>query len=208
MTFAEDARTSAIGLNTNYVDDDRFYIQIEDPELFSDRESLKKMVNRWRARFPLLETWRLGSARHSYGHSLLFFLNTRHSDIDEFSETCLVDEDGAFNAPEPSAQDVPFPLAEGFHPVGGFTGGIYAISPVAGAYLSEFSFHYLALFLLSSLVRYRPQIWMQAISRSVTSDTPADDRALSLIERFLDLNVSEIPKMVVTVLNPYEDLYQ
>lgn len=54
-------------------------------------------------------------------------------------------------------------------------------------------------------MRYRPQIWTHAISRSVVSGEPADDKALSLIERFLDLNRAVIPEMVVTVLNPYED---
>jgi hypothetical protein len=207
MTFAEEARTCLIGLNSDYRDNNRFCVQIEDSELFSDRDSLKQMVNRWRGRFPFLEAWRLDSAEHSQGHSLLMLRNTRHSDIDEFSETYLEQGTGIFKAPEPSDQDEPFSLAEGFHPVGGFTGGIYPMSPVAGSYLSEFSFHYLALFLLSSLVRYRPHIWMHAISRSVMSDTPADDRALSLVERFLDINVSAIPEMVVTVLNPHEDFY-
>jgi hypothetical protein len=78
---------------------------------------------------------------------------------------------------------------------------------VSGQYVSEFSLHYMALFLLSSLVRYRPQTWMHAISRSVVADMPADDQSLSLIERFLDINSSEIPDMVVSVLNPHEDRY-
>jgi len=34
---------------------------------------------------------------------------------------------------------------------------------------------------------------------------PADDKALSLIEHFLDLNAMEVPDMVVKVLNPHED---
>jgi hypothetical protein len=66
---------------------------------------------------------------------------------------------------------------------------------------------YLALFLLSSLMRYRPQTWTHAISRSVVPGVPADDRALSLIERFLDLNQAEIPGVVVQILNPNEDAF-
>ena len=66
---------------------------------------------------------------------------------------------------------------------------------------------YIALFLLSSLVRYRPQTWVHALSRSVISETPCDDQALSLIERFFDLDSSAIPEMVVTILNPHEDRF-
>jgi hypothetical protein len=87
------------------------------------------------------------------------------------------------------------------------SGGSHLISPVQGTNFSEFSLQYLALFLLSSLVRYRPQIGTHSISRSVIEDKPAVDRTLSLIENFLDLNRSAIPELVVGVLNPGEDFY-
>src|SRR5467141_1959121 len=63
----------------------------------------------------------------------------------------------------------PFSLKDGFCPVaGGYSGpDICAIAPVGDLYFSEFSMQYLALFLLSSLMRYRPQTWTHAISRSV-----------------------------------------
>jgi YaaC-like Protein len=67
--------------------------------------------------------------------------------------------------------------------------------------LSEFSIQYLALFLLSSLVRYRPQTWTEAISGSVVSGETADDKSLSLIERFLEVNRGSIPELVVKLLN-------
>jgi YaaC-like Protein len=108
---------------------------------------------------------------------------------------------GSFDASaETSNREVPFPLEKSLAPVAG--AGTYAISPINECYPSEFSLHYMALFLLSSLVRYRPQTWMHAISRSVMRDLPADDQALSLIEQFLDLNMGHIPEMIPTVLNP------
>ena len=63
----------------------------------------------------------------------------------------------------------------------------------------------MALFLLSTLVRYRPQSWTHAISRSAISEQPADDKALSLVERFLDVNSATIPETTVRVLNLHED---
>ena len=83
--------------------------------------------------------------------------------------------------------------------------GLLRPARISEAYLSEFSVHYLGLFLLSSLVRYRPQAWAHAVSRSSFPGEPADDKSLSLIERFLDINQNEIPEMVVKVLNSNED---
>lgn len=88
------------------------------------------------------------------------------------------------------------------------SGSNHAISPVDGASLSEYSVHYLALFLLSPLVRYRPQTWMHSISRSAFPGAPADDQAISLIERFLELNSNAIPGMIVGILNPPQGDYE
>jgi len=204
MTFAEEAQTAYIGLATAYQDDKSFLICVDDFELFTDRESLKRIVTRWRTKFPFLKQWRLASARHAYNRSDLRFQNTSNVGMDEFSETHLESRNGGFEA---SAQDgdqnAPFPLKSGLDPLA--ERGTYAISPVGGHHICEFSFHYLGLFLLSSLVRYRPQTWMHAISSSVLEQAPADDQALSLIDQFLDLNNSVIPAMAVTVLNPHED---
>lgn len=140
----------------------------------------------WRARFPFLANWRLSSAQRGWGNSIVYFRNVGNNNIDEFSETYLAFNDGAFHElAVPGDENGPFSLEEGFCSVaGGYTGGhIHAISPVSGCYISEFSIHYLGLFLLSCLVRYRPQTWAHAISRSATQQEPADDKALSLIER-------------------------
>lgn len=100
-----------------------------------------------------------------------------------------------------------FPLQEGLDPLaGGFgEGQAHAISPVLNHCVSEFALQYMGLFLLSSLVRYRPQIWMHAISHSIVPGELADDKALSLVERFLNLNRCAVPEMVIKVLNPHED---
>ena len=86
---------------------------------------------------------------------------------------------------------------------GGYIGSAqtYAMQPINNVKLSEYALQFLGSFLLSSLVRYRPQIWQNAISRSVTAQSPADDRSLSLIEKFLDDVLSGIPEMVVRVID-------
>lgn len=211
MTFGEEPNVNSVLFDADLHDDTAFSVRIDDPRLFADRESLKQIVNRWRERFPFLVNWRLASAQHAWGKSVIIFRNTHTSCIDEFSEMrLLVDEGGSFEASTMEDGDNDrFPPKGRLHPLaGGFPGPAgYAVSPVQSLHVSEFSLHYLTLFLLSSLVRYRPQTWMHAISRSVMPDAPADDQALSLIGQFLDLNFGSIPPMVATVLNPYEDDY-
>ncbi len=206
QTFREEALTDIVSLEAGSQEAD-FRIRVDDQELFTGRESLKQIVQRWRERFPFLRTWRLHSAQYAWGNSLIYFRNVNNLNIDEFSEEYLKDEGGTFQeqALAGDANDR-FSLEDGFCPIaGGFVGGIYPIAPVGDLYISEFSMQYLALFLLSSLMRYRPQTWTHAISRSAVPGEPADDRALSLIERFLDLNQTEIPGVVVQILNPNED---
>jgi hypothetical protein len=76
-----------------------------------------------------------------------------------------------------------------------------AMQPYDGVSLSEFSTQFMGCFLLSSLVRYRPQIWQKAISRSVSANSPADDMALALIEQFNDVVVSGFPELVVHAID-------
>ncbi len=208
LTFGEEARTGIINLETPYQDDQGFQIRIGDPQLFSDRDTLKLIVDRWRSRFPFLNIWRLQAAQHGWGNSIIYFRNMHKNNIDEFSDAYLGYQNGTFQElPVPGDTNSRFALENGFYSLaGGWLGGpIYAVSPIANLYISEFSIQYMGLFLLSSLVRYRPQTWVHAISRSSSQTEPADDRSLSLIERFLDLNQAEIPDMVVTILNPHED---
>ena len=209
MTFEEVALTAPLMLEAGYPDDADFRIRIDDPTTFDDRESLKQIVSRWRSRFPFLTAWRLSTAQYAWGNTVIYFKNRHNTNIDEFSETYLALQNGSFQeSAVPDDLNERFAIADGLsHLAGGYTGRTYAISPVGNFYVSEFSVHYLGLFLLSSLMRYRPQIWTHAISRSVVPGEPADDKALSLIERFLDLNQSVVPEMVVTILNPYEDEY-
>jgi hypothetical protein len=206
MTFGEDAATAEFLLESDFGDEEAFRIRIDDSQVFNDLESLKQIVSRWRSMFPFLKMWRWHSADRAWGRSILYFRNTRKSGIDEFSR--FVYQEGAYIGPfEADGAIERFPLVDGFQPVGGgYSGSTYAISPVKNdLFISEFSFHFMALFLLSCLARYRPQAWTQSISRSIIGEVPPDDKALSLIERFLDINRSLIPQLVVKVLNPYED---
>jgi len=207
MTFGTDALTTSMMIDTPRTISDGFQMQVQAHEVFGDRQSLKQIVDGLRERFPVLRRWRLASAQHSWGNTTIWFENLPIGDLDEFSNEYAICSDGTFQH-HPTDHAQRFGLREGLDPTSGYAqGGMYITSPIRGAYISEFSLHYLALFLLSSLVRYRPQIWAHAISRSTFGDKPVDDKMLSLIEKFLDLNRNSIPELVVQVLNPGEDFY-
>jgi hypothetical protein len=93
-------------------------------------------------------------------------------------------------------------ISEILTPLGGtYSNLTTAVAPVDNeVYVSDYTLHFLALYLLSSLVRYRPNVWVHAISRSVAENIPADDGLLAIIETFLELNAVEIPQFVAEVL--------
>jgi hypothetical protein len=209
-TFGEDARTALIDFTRDHRkthETEKCEILVYAPALFSDCESLRRIVQDWRSRFPILQRWRLIRAKPWSGDSMLYFRNLDNSHLpDEFAHPALVEQGEMFVAPT-IQESMSFPLPQNLQPVAGFCGNNYLMSPIKDQYLSEFALHYVALFLLSSLVRYRPQTWMHAISRSILPDTPADDQLLSLLETFMAIDCRVIPKMVVRVLNPNEDRY-
>jgi hypothetical protein len=144
---------------------------------------------------------------------VIIFAGVDNVEIDEFAEERLVVGPFGYSATVRAASVAgrpPLPLKR-FSPLaGGYSNaaGEFAISPVNGnIYLSEFSLHFIALFILSSLVRYRAPTWAHAISRTSTSEMPADDQALALIERFMELNMEVVPSFILTMLNPNEDRY-
>ena len=209
LTFGEDAGTAPIQIHQTRGDDTRFQIGISVAERFTDARSLRAIVARVRTHFPFLGQWKLHGAQIKSGYSSIAFRNTRTCGVDEFADGRLSAQQGGFFEADLQGDDIsPIPLKEGLSPLAdGFSGRTYAISPIAESYLSEFAHHYLALFLLSSLVRYRPETWTHAISHSITQENRADDKALSLIGHFLELNSSLIPLMVTRVLNPNEDSF-
>jgi hypothetical protein len=70
-----------------------------------------------------------------------------------------------------------------------FAGAVRVLDSILGSVLAKFS---------SSVPL---QTWTQAISGSVVSGETADDKSLSLIERFLEVNRGSIPELVVKLLN-------
>lgn len=62
---------------------------------------------------------------------------------------------------------------------------------------------YIGAYLLSALVRYRPHVWMHALSGTVLPGRPADDRLLAVLGEFQQLCHSSFPDLVLNaILSP------
>lgn len=186
-----------------------YQIRIVDLDLFDSRDSLRKIVGRWRERFPYLKRWRVDEASRSWGKSVITLANIQFGDVDDLSETMLREGEGGRFAAIPAAPEnrlEPKDILEGVG--GGYGGGsMFCMEQFSGRYISEFSLIYIGLFILSSLVRYRPDIWAHAVSRSSLQDRPVDDQLLALIESFLEQSLNDVTQLVIKLLNPHEDEY-
>lgn len=207
QTYGEPAKSASFNY-LRFVDDkDLFEIQFSDPQKFDSRSSLQSIVERWRERFPYLRRWRVSEAQVSWGESFISLMNSPCDVNLEFSEAEL---SGPVDSRFVLAKDLPNVRVgpESLIGVGGgYTEELYGIEAVDGDYINEFALTYLGAFLLSSLVRYRPDIWAHSISRRSIQNRPLDDRCLALIERFLEQNIDDVSRFVVVALNPYEDRY-
>lgn len=195
-TFAQEAACLSVSF---YHTEESAQLRIDDPHLFKCREDLETSVKRWRNLYPWLDRWCLTEASHAWDKSVLIFYNVEKPD-DEFSGERLKANGSGFAAAVGGERKfVPFeaivpPLAGGIlrtHPT--------AIQPLNGAALSEHALQFCGAFLLSSLVRYRPQLWQYALSHTPVERGGADDRALALVESFLQHLLGAFPTLVENV---------
>jgi hypothetical protein len=202
QTFEKPALTDRILLWQSSYDSTYWILQIYDLD-FSDRNSMATLVQGCRQRYPVLTKWRV--VRADRDGSFILFGNVPVP-LNELDEATLPFKGSSFDAknnPEHDASIPRVPIEKLLSSVGGSTDfSTSLIAPVQGLFISEYSLQYIAMFLLSSLVRYRPQTWGHAITRTFTAEQPADDRALALIEEFMSLHSSTIPELVAELLNP------
>lgn len=197
-TFSEEAACLGIGFFHQH---SSVQLRIDDPHLFRDKADLRLRVQVWRERYPWLNDWCFTEAMHAWGNSILHFYNLEKPAIGEFSDERLVAANNGFAAPQDVQRFIPFETI-----VPPLTGGLTTthpatIQPLNGTSLSEFALQFCGAFLLSSLVRYRPNVWQHALSHAALEHRGADDRALSLIELFLQLALGEFPTLVEHVID-------
>lgn len=211
-TFNEPA--AAEPLHALYCENEGYFsIRVVDPQRLESRDCLRHILARWRARFPYLAQWRVIEAGKAGGESYVTLANLRCASANDLDEASLVEiGGGGFLIRNPVAPDQSAELFALDRILKGVGGGhsetsMWAISPINDTYVSEFSLAYIGLFLLSSLVRYRPDTWAHAVSRTSLQDRPVDDRPLALVQAFLEANLNDIPALIIKLINPNEDRY-
>jgi hypothetical protein len=199
-TFNELPNIVGINLKAEMSNKNAWEILITTEEIFRDRESLKNIVSELRETFPILEKLNIISAKPVWNASYIDFSNLPIPD-DEFAETNLLSREKGFETKDFNSRDESLPYAQFTNlmksHVGSFSDDRHLISPYNNLYLSKMSLHYLGIFLLSSLVRYRPQIWGNTISRSIIDNSKSNDYMLSILEEFMKLHVEEMTKYVI-----------
>jgi YaaC-like Protein len=206
QTFGSPGKSVPISLDFRWPYTGYCTLQIDSPILFADRSNLIALVKKIRVDYPFLQRWRFTQASHEWGNSVIIFDNADEQVDDDLSEENVIQSNnsGIVNSRTlkmgiPSivpAADILVPMSGGY-----IQSATHVMRPINNVNLNEYALQFLGTFLLSSLVRYRPQIWQNVISRSVTAQSAADDRALSLIENFLDDTLSGFPDMVVRVID-------
>lgn len=154
-------------------------------------------VDSWLYRFPVLQNWRVAWVANSWGKTVIEFRNEECPPI-PIQNQLEFTSDGNFQSKLDSGQTHPPEALL----LGGSLSDKGLCSPVNGVYISQAALVYLGIFLLSSLVRYRPEIWVHAITRGASSERPADDHALSLLENFLSLVPGQMEDMLLDYLFP------
>ena len=183
---------------------------------FTDLSSLELSVRDLRRRFPFLENWRVIYAAPRIA---VKFGNLVRDGKSEFSTEVLEERLHVFYLNIPWATDpasgslqpsVPLKfkleeLADHCQPIrGNLTPAVettYLIESWNELFLTELCLYYVGMFLLSSLVRYRPHSWANAIARRSFPEKHLDDRALVLIEEFVDLGLKVFPEATVIAIN-------
>ncbi len=205
-TFSAAAKAIPVWLNIS-APEGRCSLSIDEPDLFDGRVGLVEMLRKLRETYPFLEKWHFVNALHQRGFSVLNFSNLMVEKETTLEDDLIDGVNGSFENRKSrmmltppnyvAAPEILPPLSGGYVK----SDMTYAMEPVAGVNVNEHSLQFLGTFLLSSLVRYRPLTWQAALSRSVSANGRADDRALALVEEFLDGVLSAFPAMVVRTID-------
>ncbi|TAL90221.1 MAG: hypothetical protein EPN62_10000 [Candidimonas sp.] len=201
-TFDERANVDHVRV-TDSLSRQEWFVDVTDPKPYKNIGDLIQMIEVARIRMPFLRRWSFVSASIKLGKTDISFQNTLPLDP-KIVAMHLIEEFGQISCNLDRSSDEYFQDIEAN--LGTFVSGFWRyapiyIQPIEGKYFSELSLSFLALHLLSSLVRYRPATWMHALSRSSNEKRTADDAMLALLEAFMEDVQSAVPRFVTDVLS-------
>lgn len=176
--------------------------------VFKTKEDLFRIVRDLRIRFYSLNNWTFENASWAGGFTSIKFTNRKCADENSVDSSDVMAEllsehpygFAAKHCDKPIFDD---DILSKTQPIAGGVSSnknTHIIESFNGMFLSELALFYMGMFLLSSLVRYRPDIWSNVLSRRAVSNRPVDDKALSLIEHFIETSLSTFPQHVVAII--------
>lgn len=201
QTFQEHSKTNILSLHAHGSStNERTELRIDLPNVGLERSVLEQAVGRLRENFPCLRRWTLSTVQEAWGNAVLIFENlARDGGVNDLSDQVLQPCNTGFRTTLTPNYVNFLDLLEPVSPASGHEYS-YLVSGIGGQHMSEISLEYLGMFILGSLVRYRPDVWVHAVSRFSYPGRPADDRSLTLIEHFLDLVEGRFPGIVTLAI--------
>jgi hypothetical protein len=181
-------------------------LEVNCPRVFHSQTERLEIVKNLERRFPCLKDWCLVYAVPAYDKSRLKFANLSEPRVRTQKWPILETPDGQYEVDWLQRPDIKECIAGPFQkmlsPVAGrlLSRGPYLMEAINDAYVSELSLYYLGMFLLSSLVRYRPNIWARSISRLRLAQEGPDDRALALMENFMGSSMGVFHERIIELL--------
>lgn len=212
-TFGENAKVVGCShFSGGAVETHQFFsFEVFTEGIFKTKEDLFRTVHDLRHRFSFLKNWGFEYAGCSGGFTSIRFTNEKYAGEDPVDSSdvmvAVVSIDSYGCATQRNSTPVydddilskTAPICGGLSAKGAIA-DTHIIEPIDGVFLSELTLFYMGMFLLSSLVRYRPDIWSNVLSRRSVLNNPVGDKALSLVEHFIEISLSRFPQFVVAVM--------
>jgi YaaC-like Protein len=155
-TFNEPPLCEPIALSESY--QNFWFMQAWHGTPVETLEEACAAADSWRGRFPVLQNWRVAWISNGWGKAVIEFRNHACPGT-PLREQLKMISPGRFEANIPDGDTCPPQSLL----IGGLLSNDGLCSPINGAYISQPALVYLGIFLLSSLVRYRPEIWIHAL---------------------------------------------
>jgi hypothetical protein len=202
VTFAKDAQILSFVLFNHGGTKDPTELRIDLPAIFTDLDSLRRIIQTLRVKYPILGRWSFASAQLAWDNSIILFKNVQPPEDELTADRIRVSDNCRQIEAIVAQEEVTIDFRRLLEPT---CCGLTEDHPTLSAkinelYVSEASLQYAGMFLLGSLVRYQPQIWVHSVTRLASHERPADDQALAIIERFMSKVQSTFPRLVVRLL--------